>query len=226
MFCTKIQQGKYVTLLTLGSAAAMLLSAQALASDGLSANVGLNSNYLWRGVTQTDDQAAISGGIDYSGPSGFYLGTWVSNVDFGDDTHAEVDLYGGFAGEAGDFGYDVGYIYYGYPGGDDLDFSEVYLKGSWQNLTLGISSLVDADRPGAGFGDDIYVEAGVSFEILTGVELAFHVGNYDFDEGTDYTDYSVSLSKNGFSLVVSDVSEDSVSEDLQVMIGYAMDIDL
>ena len=226
MFCTKIQQGKIVTSLTLAGMAAAMLSPMALAGDGLSANVGLTSNYLWRGVTQTDDQAAISGGIDYSGPSGFYLGTWASNVDFNDDTNAEVDLYGGFAGEAGDFGYDVGYIYYGYPGGKDLDFSEVYIKGSWQNLSLGISSLVDADRPGAGFGDDIYVEAGLSFEILTGVDLAFHVGNYDYDVGTDYTHYSVTLSKNGFSLMLSDASEDSVSEDLQVVISYAMDIEL
>lgn len=197
----------------------------AMATEGLSANVAVGSNYLWRGVSQTDDGAAVSGGIDYASKSGFYIGTWVSNVDFGDDTNAEVDLYGGYGGSQGDFGYDVGYIYYGYPGGDDLNFSEVYASASWKYLSVGVSSLADADWD-ADFGDDIYLEANLTFEVSPGLELAFHVGNYDFDEGTDYTDYSVSLSKNGFSLMVSDVDEDLVSEDLQVVVSYSMDIDL
>ncbi len=73
-------------------------------------NVGVTSNYIWRGISQTDDAAAVSGGLDWSGASGLYAGTWVSNVDFGAccETSYELDLYGGFANEVGDFGYDVG----------------------------------------------------------------------------------------------------------------------
>ena len=48
----------------------------------ISANIGVVSNYIWRGVTQTGDQAAVQGGLDYSHESGFYAGTWASNVDF------------------------------------------------------------------------------------------------------------------------------------------------
>ena len=53
-----------------------------VASAELSANAAIASNYIWRGVTQTDDQAAGQGGIDWGYDSGLYAGTWVSNVDF------------------------------------------------------------------------------------------------------------------------------------------------
>ena len=69
-------------------AATSLLSVQASAVEGLSANVAATSNYLWRGVSQTGNAAAISGGIDYAADSGFYAGTWASNIDFGDDASA------------------------------------------------------------------------------------------------------------------------------------------
>jgi uncharacterized protein (TIGR02001 family) len=56
----------------------------------VSANIGAVSNYIWRGVTQTGDQAAIQGGLDYGHESGFYLGTWASNVDFDEGAPEEV----------------------------------------------------------------------------------------------------------------------------------------
>ncbi|MGS0730349.1 TorF family putative porin, partial [Shewanella sp. 0m-11] len=88
-----------------------LLSTTAHAA--VEANIGATSNYLWRGVTQTDDAVAVQGGIDYSHDSGFYAGTWASNVDFGDETSYEVDFYAGFAGTIGDeFEYDLSYLYY------------------------------------------------------------------------------------------------------------------
>ncbi len=62
------------------------ISSPVLAEDSphsFSANVGVVSNYLWRGVTQADDGPAVQGGVDYAHSSGFYLGTWVSNIDWG-----------------------------------------------------------------------------------------------------------------------------------------------
>jgi hypothetical protein len=47
-----------------------------------SANIGAVSNYMWRGVSQTQDGPAVQGGLDYAHSSGFYIGTWASNVDF------------------------------------------------------------------------------------------------------------------------------------------------
>ena len=107
--------------------ATSLLSTQAVAVEGLSANVAATSNYLWRGVSQTANAAAISGGIDYADDSGFYAGTWASNIDFGDDASAELDFYLGFSGQLSeDVAYDVGYIYYAYPDSAQTDTTNEY----------------------------------------------------------------------------------------------------
>ena len=62
-----------------------------------SANAAMTNNYIWRGLTQTENEAAIQGGIDYSHESGFYAGTWVSNVNYGpSDVYSyEHDMYAG-----------------------------------------------------------------------------------------------------------------------------------
>src|SRR5690606_38399513 len=105
-------------LVTNAAVAAVLAGGATAVQAELSANIGATSNYVWRGVTQTDDSAAIQGGIDYSHESGFYLGTWASNVEFSDH---ELDLYGGYAGEAAGIGYDVGVIFYTYGSDEDSD---------------------------------------------------------------------------------------------------------
>ena len=98
-------------------AAAGLLAAGA-ASAEISGNVGLTSDYVFRGISQTDEKPAIQGGFDYSHDSGAYAGVWASNVDFndGDEAQIEIDLYGGLGGEVGDLGWQFGAIYYNYPG--------------------------------------------------------------------------------------------------------------
>ena len=60
-----------------------------------SANASMTSNYIWRGLTQTENEAAVQGGIDYAGDSGFYVGTWASNVNYGagDVYSYEHDIY-------------------------------------------------------------------------------------------------------------------------------------
>lgn len=91
----------------------------------LTGNVGIYSQYIFRGLTQTDRQPALQGGFDYAHKSGFYVGTWGSNIswlrDFGAYSAGgslELDIYGGYKGTIGssDFGYDVGLLYYWYPG--------------------------------------------------------------------------------------------------------------
>jgi uncharacterized protein (TIGR02001 family) len=86
-------------------------------------NVGLFSEYLFRGIAQTAGNPALQGGFDYAHSSGLYLGTWASNVswleDFGLYTRSsmEWDFYGGYKGSfADDWTYDVGVLYYYYPG--------------------------------------------------------------------------------------------------------------
>lgn len=214
-------------------ATSALVSTQASAVEGLSANVAATSNYLWRGVTQTNDAAAISGGIDYADDSGFYAGTWISNVDFGDDASYELDFYLGFSGEISkDVGYDVGYIYYAYPDSaesvstNEYDFGEVYGSLSYSYFSVTASYGVNNDD-GAKFADSsLYLSGDAEFEVADGLTLALHVGNYDYDKdnGVDYVDYGVSLSKDGFTFGLSDT--DMENDDLKVFVSYSIDIDL
>jgi hypothetical protein len=74
------------------AAASLVSMSTAMAQDpwSFSANIGAVSNYMWRGVTQTGDQAAIQGGLDVSHESGFYAGTWASNIDWDEGSSEEV----------------------------------------------------------------------------------------------------------------------------------------
>ncbi|MEW6983527.1 TorF family putative porin [Colwelliaceae bacterium 6471] len=203
-----------------------LLSGQAFAVEGLSANVGATNNYLWRGVSQSTNAAAISGGIDYSAESGFYIGTWVSNADWADEMTYEMDIYGGFSGDLGEgFGYDVGYIYYAYDSDANSDFNEVYASISYDAFSVTYFTLIDSDA-GGDFGDDSYISADAEFEVSKDLSLGLHIGRYDFDAGGDYTDYGVSLSKDGFTFTVSDTDIDGADGDVNFIISYSLDFDL
>ena len=105
-----------------------------------SANIGLFSEYYFRGISQTDDAPALQGGLDWSATVdggtgiGVYLGAWGFNVDFNeaagvDGATIEIDYYGSLTGDIGSagLGWDVGFIYYTYPGAAgslDYDFVE------------------------------------------------------------------------------------------------------
>ena len=117
--------------------AAAMLATTSTAFAEISGNVTLASDYIFRGVSQTDNQIAIQGGLDYAWDNGFYVGTWASNVDsyFFDnqtDPQIELDIYGGYSGMYNDkIGYDVGYLRYQYPGSTDVNTNEVYANGSY-----------------------------------------------------------------------------------------------
>lgn len=98
------------------------------------------SDYLFNGVSQTDEKPAIQGSIDWAGENGAYIGSWASNVDFGDGTDAEVDYYAGFSQSIDDnLWYDTGLAYYSYIGGDDsseINYAEVYLTLGYQSTQI------------------------------------------------------------------------------------------
>lgn len=217
---------------------ALVISGAAAAE--LSANIGATSNYVWRGVTQTDDATAVSGGLDYAHESGFYAGTWASNVDFDDDTTGEVDFYGGFSNTLDmGLGYDVGVIYYAYPGAnDDLDFTEVYgkLNYTWVvDWSAGVSYTVDKEDDDADT-NDVYYDLGASYEVAPTWTVAGTVGYYDFDDddASDYTHYLVGVTKSAgalgdFTLSVSvadaQSGEDSIDGDALVFASWAKTFD-
>lgn len=87
------------------------------AAKNFSASVALTTDYVYRGVSQTDENWAIQGSFDYGHPSGFYVGAWASNVDeIVSEGNIEMDFYGGYNRELfKDFTLDIGVIYYFYP---------------------------------------------------------------------------------------------------------------
>ena len=115
----------------------LVLSSYASAVE-ISSNVGLSSDYIWRGMTQTDGDIAVNGGFDLSAENGFYFGTWASNAGgAGANYSMELDIYIGFSGEmAENMSYDVGYISVIYPGDDSSDFEEAYIGFNIYGLSL------------------------------------------------------------------------------------------
>ena len=104
------------------------LSAPAFAVD-LSANVGYNSEYIFRGIPQKNSSAMA--GLDLEA-GGFYLGTWGADVGDG----LEIDYYGGYGFEVGAFTFGVGGTYYSYTGDFDDTYKEVNLSAGWSFLTF------------------------------------------------------------------------------------------
>lgn len=107
----------------------------------------LVSDYRFRGVSQTDKDMAVQGGFTVTHDSGFYVGTWGSNLSgwgtFG-GANMELDLYGGYTADLGGATLDVGLTWYMYPGGlSNTDFAEPYAKISTTtgpvNLLAGVA---------------------------------------------------------------------------------------
>jgi len=228
---------KTLKAIALGTAVAAVLSSGVAAAD-VTANAGVFSNYIWRGVTQTNDQAAGQGGIDWSGGPGFYAGTWVSNVDFsGSGDGYEMDVYGGWSGEANTFGWDLGVITYQYPlDPSGSNFTEVYAKGSIVGLTAGIwytvdkaSQLADPD----GKDDDIYLYGAYDFTAKD-IDYSLYIGNYSFDANSkaDYSHYGASIGKAGFSFAVDKNDQDDpaiyglTDDNVRFTVGYKVDFEL
>ncbi|NQY34588.1 MAG: hypothetical protein HRT37_06405 [Alteromonadaceae bacterium] len=207
-------------------ASSAFVSTQTMAVEGLSANVGVTNNYLWRGVTQTSNAAAVSGGIDYEDKSGFYAGAWTSNADWAPNMSYELDLYGGFSSELSNgIGYDVGFIYYNYDNNANSDFSEVYVNVSYEFLTFGYATLIDSDAGGE-FSDDTYITADAEFELTSDIALSLHIGTYNFSAGGDYVEYSINISKDNFTFSLGDTDIDGADGDVNFIVSYSVDFDL
>lgn len=224
------------TLLSLGFAASLAIptfaQAQAPAAPPsphtITGNVGLFSSYRFRGIDQTFGKPALQGGIDYSHASGFYLGNWNSNVNEGAGFPAgnlEMDFYGGWKGSWGDWGLDVGAIYYYYPGTDanlalgtafvsprdatqihtgKVDNTELYVGGSWKFLSLKYYYATGHYFKLPGTEGTNYWDLSGTYDLGNGWGISGHVGRLklkgwsvgtDASDG-DYTDWKIGVTKD------------------------------
>lgn len=187
--------------------AGALLAVAGAANAGVSVTPTLTSDYDFRGITQTNNDPAFQLGLNYEADSGFYMGVWGSNVDFGSGDQAglgdldrpstRIDVYLGYAGgdsEEG-LGYDFGAIYYSYPNAGALNFPEVYAgiaKGvfsakAWYSWDFG------------GAGDDAYyLEGNLTLPMAGGFSMLGHLGYsdgkyWDNVNGGGYMDWAVGV---------------------------------
>jgi uncharacterized protein (TIGR02001 family) len=117
------------TFATLGLAAVMTFATTPAMAADYSANIGWNSQYFYRGIFQSKSSA--NAGVDL-GAGGFYLGAWGADVDDG----VEIDYYGGYNFELGDFTLGAGGTIYTYTGDFDDTYKEVNLTAGWNWLTF------------------------------------------------------------------------------------------
>ena len=185
----------------------------------LSFNVGVFSDYRFRGISQTRLKPAVQAGVDYAIPGGFYVGAWISNIkwikDFGGGANVEIDLYGGYKGEiAKDVAYDVGVLQYVYPSAKnatwDASFKDPNTTEIYGALSFGPATVKYSHAVSTLFGtfnskNSGYLEAVASFDVGSGVMLAPHVGYQRVAKNSDfsYTDYSLTVSKDFEGFVVS-----------------------
>jgi uncharacterized protein (TIGR02001 family) len=219
----------------LALAGLVTVPAVTFAGEGpLSGNISLTSNYLFRGVSQTQDGPAIQGGLDYEHPSGFYVGTWASNVAWvketglKDNNSLEIDLYGGYKGEAGPIGYDIGLIRYHYPGKSTAgattpNTTEVYAGVSWEFLSLKYSHVVSdhfvgwTTSTGGKTRGSYYVDLSAEYDLGSGWGVFAHVGHQDVkgNDAASYTDWNIGVSKavgfGAFSLMYSKTDADTAT---------------
>ena len=216
-------------IVPVGALLAVPVAATAQEDPILGGNVSLSSDYVFRGLSQTEDNIQLQGELSWTHPSGLYAGVWSTNTHMGGEGNSiEFDPYVGFAGELGDRGfvYDVGYWHYFFPGADaDFDFGEFYAipgyaTGPW-SLTLELWYALDY------FGSDFFEDtsslayAGRVAHDFGPVALSAGLGQQTFDEpaglpSQDYIYYDIGVSGDwrGVTLEASWHNTDGVEPDL------------
>lgn len=179
--------------------AAGLLSASVAAQAGLSANIGAMSDYYFRGVDQTNDGASMMGGVDYEADNGLYVGLWAADLS---DDDVEYDIYGGYAGEAGDLSYSVGYAGYFYTE-SDVDFHEINFNFGYSFLNLEVTFGTE-DQP-SGTAEADYTFLGLTGE-YEGAYLTY--GSFGEDYDGDYVELGYGATYEGLDLSVAYIDAD------------------
>ncbi|WP_438729026.1 TorF family putative porin [Parasphingorhabdus sp. DH2-15] len=175
----------------------------------VSGSVSFTNDYRFRGVSQSDEEIAIQGGLTIAHKSGIYVGTWGSNLagwgTFG-GANTELDLIVGFSTTIGDAAIDTGVTWYTYPGGaDNSDFFEGYFSVSGTTGPLSLTAAVNYAPEQEALGnfsatpfsngqseDNLYLSGGADFAIPnTPVTLSAHIG---------YSEGNPGLGPNGTSV--------------------------
>lgn len=194
-------------------------------TNTLAYNVGVVTEYRYRGISQTRFQPAVQGGIDFTHTSGLYIGTWASNIkwikDDGISTGVNVkgpvewDIYGGYRGEiVTDLSFDVGYLRYQYAG-NSLANTKVFANANTDELYGALTYKIYTAKYSRSFSNLFgwqnssgsgYLDLSANVDLGDGLSLVPHVGHQSVAGNGNigsYTDYALTLGKdygNGFSV--------------------------
>lgn len=228
-------------LLMSAACAASLMGGVALAEDespwSVSGTVGVTSNYMFRGITQSDGDPALQAGVTVAHESGFYAGFWGSNVDFNDGffsgkeaAELELDLFAGYTFALDDAtALDLNFTYYAYPGSYeayDYDFWEIIvgLSHDFGVAKVGIKGAYTPDTFGAD-EEAFWLAGSVSVPIVDWLSISGNVGEQWFEFGDDYTHYDIGLTATyeGVSFDARYVATDLdyIDEEFVFSVGFA-----
>ncbi len=211
------------------SSAAFAQTAPAAPESAIAYNVGVVSEYRYRGLAQTKGDPALQGGVDYTGANGFYAGAWASTIkwikDSGTTTAGqsakgpvELDIYGGYKFEAAGLGFDVGYLRYEYlnntlknnPAYTNANTDEVYAAATYGVATLKYSYALSDLFGNINSKGSTYWDLSATLDLGNGYSLVPHAGHQKVvNNANSYTDIALTLNKDlgdGWSASISAIS--------------------
>jgi uncharacterized protein (TIGR02001 family) len=175
--------------------------ASAQTKPSVAFNLGAVSEYMVRGIAQTDSHPAIQGGADLTAGS-LYAGAWASNVNFtsfGDrSTSAETDLYAGWRPQGLPFNLDLGAVYYGYlnqpKGAPELGYWEAkaLVSQALGPATFGAAAYWSPDYTGE-LGSSLYTEVNAAYAPTTQWSLSGALGHQQLKTNGDYTTWNLGV---------------------------------
>ena len=241
-------KSKLLLALLATSSAAFAQTAPAAETPEVTYNVGVVSQYRYRGIAQTKGDPAVQGGIDYANANGFYLGTWASTIKWIKDAKpdagvsaakgpVELDLYGGYKFEAAGLAYDVGYLRYEYVGNTYKDASTANVNANTDEaygaVTYGPATLKYSYAFSDLFGymnsrGSNYWDLSATFDLGNGYSLVPHVGRQTVKNasGVSYNDVALTVNKDlgeGLSASVAAIATNGNSTNFKNLSGTAYD---
>lgn len=162
----------------------------------LCANIGVVSDYRFRGISSSDRNPAIQGGIDIMTRSGWFAGVWGSSIAPYGGAKTEVDFYVGYSTEIGGFDYSVAANAYIYPSGQGVNYGELQANVSKPigSATVGAEVAYVLDQKNTG-SDNVYLgmsldipfgETPFKFRTRGGYEDGFYDSKWDWEVGLVY----------------------------------------
>ena len=197
--------------------ALMMMAGISVAQAQVTGNLGLTSDYRFRGVSQTQNAPAVQGGIDYNHKSGFYVGNWNSSVSsqmYSNGSGVESDLYAGFKKDIyKGLTLDVGSYNYFYPRATNntstnFDTNELFVGLGYGPVSVKYSQSLSNYFGTANSKNSQYFQADLVQPltyISKNLSLLAHAGRTEVNNNSnlDYTDYNVGL---GYNLVGWDLA--------------------